>query len=60
MSYWISVYMNVDTGGPEPAYVELVEVGNYTSNVHPMWSDALGYCLYELEEKPTGASLKDL
>ncbi len=37
MSY--DVYLEIDTGGIEPATV--AEVGNYTSNVSPMWSKAL-------------------
>ncbi|MEU9208502.1 hypothetical protein AB0D27_11245 [Streptomyces sp. NPDC048415] len=60
MSYWISVYMNVDTGGSEPAYVELADVGNYTSNVAPMWADALGCSLSDLKEKSASAALGDL
>lgn len=60
MSYWTSVYMHVDTGGTEPAYVELAEVGNYTSNVFPMWCEALGHSLADLAEKNAGASLPAL
>ncbi|MEU4173268.1 hypothetical protein AB0F46_41320 [Streptomyces sp. NPDC026665] len=60
MSYWISLYTHVDTGGPEPERVELEEVGNYTSNVAPMWSAALGRSLGDLSEQPAGAVLPDL
>jgi len=38
MSY--DIWLEIDTGGPEPAIVH--EVGNYTSNVVPMWAKALG------------------
>lgn len=57
MSYWAYLYMNVDTGGAEPAYVELAEIGNYTSNVWLMWADALGHSLADLAEKNAGESL---
>lgn len=60
MSYWTSVYMTVDTGGAEPRYVELVEVGNYTSNVAGMWATALGFGLADLSQKNAGASLPSL
>lgn len=32
-------WLVIDTGGPEPATV--AELGNYTSNVSPMWAKAL-------------------
>lgn len=32
-------WLVIDTGGPEPA--EVAELGNYTSNVAPMWHKAL-------------------
>jgi hypothetical protein len=38
MSYDID--LTIDTGSDEP--ITAVEVGNYTSNVGPMWADALG------------------
>jgi hypothetical protein len=60
VSYDISLYMLVDTGATEPHYVELAEVGNYTSNVAPMWTDALGHRLSELKEKNAGDSLPAL
>lgn len=37
MSY--DVYLAIDTGGGEMA--DVVEIGNYTSNVAPMWHKAL-------------------
>jgi hypothetical protein len=40
-------YMKIDAGGNEPATV--CDIGNYTSNVSPMWMRALG-----------GARLSDL
>ncbi|MET9081410.1 hypothetical protein ABZX77_05815 [Streptomyces sp. NPDC004237] len=60
MSYWTSVYINVDTGGEDPTYVELVEVGNYTSNVSGMWAAALGHSLADLAEENAGESLAAL
>ena len=38
MSY--DIYLDIDTGAGEPQTV--VEIGNYTSNVSPMWREALG------------------
>lgn len=38
MSY--SVWLEIDTGSDEPQTV--IEIGNYTTNVGPMWCDALG------------------
>jgi hypothetical protein len=52
--------MHVDTGGPEPLYVQLAEVGNYTSNVSAMWCKALGHPLGDLAEKNAGESLPAL
>ncbi|MFE2469763.1 hypothetical protein [Streptomyces mirabilis] len=60
MSYWISVYTNVDTGGPEPVRVELADIGNYTSNVHPMWSEALGCSLSDFKESSAEDALENL
>jgi hypothetical protein len=60
MSYSIHLYMNVDTGGPEPTYVELAEIGGYTSNVAPMWTDALGRRLADLKEKNASEALAAL
>lgn len=60
MSYDISLYMNIDTGAPEPTHIGLAEVGNYTSNVAPMWTDALGHSLSEFKEKNAGESLPAL
>lgn len=44
MSY--DIYLQIDTGGPEPA--DVCDVGNYTSNVSPMWRLALGHSLADL------------
>jgi hypothetical protein len=48
MSY--DIWLEIDTGGPEPATV--CEVGNYTSNVSRMWFDALGRSLGDYEGAP--------
>jgi hypothetical protein len=32
--------LTIDTGGPD--YASVFDVGNYTSNVAPMWEQALG------------------
>lgn len=45
MSY--DVWMTIDTGGPEPAAI--TDGYNYTSNVSPMWTRALGRSLKELD-----------
>ncbi|RKN61884.1 hypothetical protein D7231_31930 [Streptomyces klenkii] len=51
MSYDISLWMKVDTGGPEPVEIELADIGNYTSNVGRMWVDALGHRLADLKDR---------
>ncbi|MFJ7269388.1 hypothetical protein ACIQV3_22550 [Streptomyces sp. NPDC099050] len=60
MSYDISLYLNVDSGGAEPLEVCVAEVGNYTSNVARMWGQALGHSLGELKDKNAGDSLPAL
>jgi hypothetical protein len=40
------VDLTIDTGGPD--YASVFDVGNYTSDVAPMWDLALGRPLYEL------------
>lgn len=45
MSY--DIYLEVDTGAED--LTPVVEIGNYTSNVSPMWAQALGCRLYELD-----------
>lgn len=46
MSY--DIYLEIDTGGESPATV--YEVGNYTSNVSGMWTQALNdRALYEFD-----------
>lgn len=56
MSY--DIYLEIDTGGPEPATV--YEIGNYTSNVARMWAKALGYRLADLHGKGAAESLPEL
>lgn len=49
MSY--DIWLEIDTGSGEP--VTAVEIGNYTSNVFPMWVDALnGTSLREYRGAP--------
>lgn len=60
MSYDISLYLDVDTGGPEPLTVCVATIGNYTVNVARMWSDALGHSLGDLKDKNAGDSLSAL
>lgn len=48
MSY--DIWLEIDTGGPEPATV--CEIGNYTSNVSGMWRDALGRSLGDYHGAP--------
>jgi hypothetical protein len=47
MSYWI--YLEIDTGGSN--YVNVLEQ-NYTSNVSPMWTKALGRPLADFHGAP--------
>lgn len=54
MSYDIDLYMTVDTGGSTPVEIVIAGVGNYTSNVAGMWSDALGCRLADLNKKTAG------
>lgn len=56
MSYHIS--LDIDTGGPEPA--EVLEVGNCTSNVAPMWKQALGVRLRDYDGVPCERALAPL
>ncbi|MFE3583712.1 hypothetical protein [Streptomyces vinaceus] len=63
MSYDVSLYLHVDTGGPwAPSSDEVcvANVGNYTSNVAPMWADALGHRLADLHDRNAGESLPAL
>lgn len=49
MSY--NAYLMIDTGAPDPQCA--VEIGDYTSNVSPMWRDALaGRPLREFHDAP--------
>jgi hypothetical protein len=48
MSY--DVALTIDTGGSEP--LQVVECGNYTSNVSPMWAKALGRSLGDYDGAP--------
>ncbi|MFD3777331.1 hypothetical protein [Streptomyces sp. NPDC058612] len=57
MSYDVSLYLSVDTGGPEPLEVCVADIGNYTVNVARMWTDALGHSLGDLKEENAGDSL---
>ncbi|MFD7554150.1 hypothetical protein ACFV9E_06370 [Streptomyces sp. NPDC059835] len=56
MSYDISLYLNVDSGGPEPLEVCVASIGNYTVNVARMWTDALGHSLGDLKGTNAGDS----
>lgn len=40
-------WMEIDTGGPEPALV--ADIGNYTRNVSPMWRKAMTFVTGGLE-----------
>ena len=56
MSY--DAWIEMDCGGPEKLTV--ADIGNMTSNVSGMWSDALGFSLSELEGKTAGEVIKPL
>ncbi|MFE4857323.1 hypothetical protein [Streptomyces sp. NPDC056670] len=60
MSYDISLRVTVDVGGPEPAEFCPADIGNYTSNVSPLWSEALGRRLADLKDANAGDSLPAL
>lgn len=60
MSYDIHLYINVNTGGQEPFTACPADIGNYTSNVAPMWTEALGHRLADLNEQNAGNSLPAL
>jgi hypothetical protein len=60
VSYDIHLYMNIDTGAAEPSWFTVAEIGNYTSNVAPMWTDALGHSLADLKEQTAGEALPAL
>jgi hypothetical protein len=51
MSY--DVWLEIDTGGPEPARILGADFWNYTSNCAPMWR-AAGANLAEFHGKPAG------
>ena len=56
----MSYDIHVDTGGQEPFTAIPADIGNYTSNVAPMWTEALGHRLADLNEKNAGDSLPAL
>jgi hypothetical protein len=60
VSYDISLYLKVDTGGPEPITIWPADIGNYTANVSRMWTEALGYPLSDLTDKTAGDCRADL
>lgn len=51
MSY--DFYLEVDSGGPEPATV--ADVGNMTSNVSGIWHEAMGIPMADLDGKEAWA-----
>ncbi|MGA4964473.1 hypothetical protein [Streptomyces pseudogriseolus] len=60
MSYDIALYLQVDTGGPEPIDYCAADIGNYTSNVSGMWTEALGHRLADLHGRTAGDSVTSL
>jgi len=54
VSYDISLHATVDLGGPEPHEFCATDIGNYTSNVSGMWTEALGHRLGDLKDKTAG------
>ena len=49
--------LEIDTGN---GYTEVVNVGNYTWNVSPMYKEALGYTLSELDNKKANEVIDEL
>jgi hypothetical protein len=60
VSYDIALYLQVDTGGPEPIDYCAADIGNYTSNVSGMWTEALGHRLADLHGRTAGDSITSL
>ncbi|MGW5711622.1 hypothetical protein ACWF8U_20480 [Streptomyces olivaceus] len=60
MSYDVSLWTTVDTGDPDALTVCVADVGNYTSNVSRMWTDALGHPLGELHDRTAGDCIEAL
>jgi hypothetical protein len=60
VSYDISLHLDIDTGGPEPVDYCVDDIGNYTSNVAGMWTEALGYRLADLKDKTAEDCAEDL
>jgi hypothetical protein len=52
------IWLTIDTGGPDT--VTTHEVGNYTSNVSPMWKKAFGYLLREMDGRNAREMVEDL
>jgi hypothetical protein len=60
VSYDIALYLQVDTGGPEPVDYCAADIGNYTANVSGMWADALGHRLADLKGRTAGDCIDTL
>lgn len=60
MSYSIHLAAPFTTGGPEIQWHCPADIGNYTSNVSPMWTHALGYELADLKDRLAADALPDL
>ena len=60
MSYDISLYVQINTGGPTPVDYCVDDIGNYTSNVAGMWTQALGRRLADYDGKTARAASADL
>jgi hypothetical protein len=59
VSYDVS--LEIDTGGPEDEWPDVVEIGNYTSNVWLMWLTALGgMSLREYNHAPCSEAARPL
>jgi len=53
-----AIWLEMDTGGPEPVGVS--EHIDHTSNCSPMWADAIGYNLADLDRRIAGECIDDL
>lgn len=60
MSYDVHLHIDVDTGAAEPVNMVVHDVGNYTANVSPMWTKALGYRLADLHGRTAGDVMPDV
>ncbi|MFF1284325.1 hypothetical protein ACFVY4_26735 [Streptomyces sp. NPDC058299] len=61
MSYDTRLTVTVNTGAADgPVTLTVVDVGNYTSSVAPLWEKALGFPLHDLNGRTAGDVVAEL